>query len=76
MGMDKTLFEKQLLPLGRYRKREGTDPLFVPHPTTALCPLCQQGDYLTIEKKWSYKDKPYWRVKCRTCKETWQKKPL
>jgi predicted Zn finger-like uncharacterized protein len=75
MGMDKTLFEKQLEPLGRFKKKygDGADNVFVPHPTSNLCPLCLEGHYLVIEKKWGWNDRPYWRVKCRTCKETWKK---
>jgi ssDNA-binding Zn-finger/Zn-ribbon topoisomerase 1 len=74
--MEKTLFTEHLDSLGEFRKREGTDPQFVPKPTTAICPWCHKGNYLVIEKKWNGKYRPYWRVKCMTCKETWQKEPL
>jgi DNA-directed RNA polymerase subunit M/transcription elongation factor TFIIS len=74
--MEKTLFTERLDSLGHFRKREGTDPQFVPNPTVNLCEVCKHGWLLFIEKKRAHNDRPYWRYKCNNCKQTWQEKPL
>ena len=76
--MQKEKFEKLLEPLGYFKKKwgDGNDDVFVPHPTSNLCEVCNNGWTLTIEKKYGYKEQPYWRVKCTACKNHWQKQPL
>lgn len=78
MGMQKEKFEKLLEPLGYFKKKwgDGNDDVFIPHPTSNLCIVCKNGWTLTIEKKYGYKEQPYWRVKCGACKNHWQKTPL
>ncbi len=77
--MEQELFKKTLKPLGYFKRRFGCsstdavpDEVFIPHPTTSLCPSCERGWEIYIEKKYGYKDRPYWRWKCRSCKETWE----
>lgn len=73
--MEKTKFEKLLEPLGNFKKKwgDGNDYVFMAHPTSNLCEVCEHGWTLTIEKKLGYKERPYWRVKCMACKNHWQK---
>lgn len=74
--MKKEYFEKLLEPLGYFKKKwgDGNDDVFIPYQTSNLCLVCKQGWEINIEKKWGYKDIPYWRYKCRACKSTWENK--
>ena len=71
--MDKTLFRERLKTLGYFKRRYGDehDEVFISTPTSSICLFCEHGWEIWIERKWGYKEKPYWRYKCRACRETW-----
>ena len=76
--MQKEYFQKLLEPLGKFKRKFGDidSYVFEPNPTSNLCIVCKQGNYLIIEKKQNHKEQSYWRIKCKACKNFWQNKPL
>lgn len=83
--MNPKLFEERLEPLGYFRRQlKGNSPLspdayedliFVPVNQRPICPACQQGHYMTFQRKHLHRD-PYWHVKCWTCRDSWHEKQL
>ena len=75
--MDKELFKKTLEPLGEFKQRWGDNDIFFrSYPASNLCPVCNHGYTITIERKLNRNDEPYWRWKCSNCKNHWQKLPI
>ena len=84
--MEKELFEQRLESLGHFKRSiTGSTPadpntyqdlVFIPVNQRPICPACDQGHYLTFERKGLHRNHSFWRVKCWTCKDTWQEKTL
>jgi transposase-like protein len=78
--MERIKFKQLVESLGKfkvikngYHSEDYQETKFISNLGQSLCPVCNQGHELHIEKKWGYKDVPYWRWKCVSCKSTWQK---
>jgi hypothetical protein len=80
--MKKELFEQLVEPLGEFRRQRGgysgeqayEDIVFElnnPKKPCGDCDLVVKDRVIVIERKFDYKDQPYWRTKCVNCKKKW-----
>lgn len=81
--MDQNEFKTKINQVGDFKRKWGgrspetgewEELVFVTKDIIRVCTDCDRAvtnRQLVYELKHGYKDRPYWRTKCKTCKETW-----